>query len=237
MRCAGTLLIVKERTLVGELMDNPGLDARKHERALAGLARLNRLSGAARPITRAITQLTSQPRITLVDVATGSGDVLLGVVRRLERAGIRVEAHAVDISEPALEAASDRCRKAGVTIHTHAADLIRDGLPGEFDVAMCSLFLHHLTDGDAVSLLSRLRERCSAVVVSDLDRSRPGLAAAAIAPRLVTRSPVVHTDALRSVRAAFTPGEAAAIAERAGMRSATVQTIWPYRWLMTWRAP
>jgi hypothetical protein len=44
----------------------------------------------------------------------------------------------------------------------------------------------------------------------------------ALASRLVTRSPVVHTDAVLSVRAAFTKPELLSLAERAGMPSASL---------------
>jgi hypothetical protein len=68
------------------------------------------------------------------------------------------------------------------------------------------------------------------VIVSDLDRSRLGLLLAWLGTRLLTRSPVVHVDSLRSVRAAFTRDEAAALATRAGLTSWRLTMHWPCRW-------
>ena len=68
-----------------------------------------------------------------------------------------------------------------------------------------------------ISLLYKMR--CAArrlVLVSDLVRSRAGYALAAAVPRLLTRSRVVHVDAVRSVEAAFTPEEFRLLAAEAG---------------------
>lgn len=226
---------MRQRELIGELMDDPALDPEQHRAALAGLARLNALSAASRPIARAIASLAPSRSFTLLDIATGSGDVLLATVRRLRRAGLEPQAHALDASPLALDAARRRCEGVGIELRTIAADAIRDGIDGEFDVAMSSLFLHHLRDGEALALLRTLGERCRAIVISDLDRSRAGLAAAAAVSRLATRCPVVHTDAVRSVRAALRPEEAGTLARDAGLRDIALRRIWPYRWLMTGR--
>jgi hypothetical protein len=73
--------------------------------------------------------------------------------------------------------------------------------------------------------------------VNDLSRSRWNLGLVWCATRLVTRSRVVHVDGPLSVRGAFTPAEAAKLAERAGLTGARVAERFPCRWLLTWRKP
>ena len=73
-----------------------------------------------------------------------------------------------------------------------------------------------------------------AIGVTDLDRTRRGLALAWIGSRALSRSPIVHFDALASVRAAFTRDEIAAIARAAGLEGCTVQSAWPARWTLWW---
>jgi hypothetical protein len=75
------------------------------------------------------------------------------------------------------------------------------------------------------------------VLVNDLCRGATGLALAHLACRLLTRSPVVHTDGPRSVAAAFTPTELAGLAAEAGLTGATVTRHWPCRMLLSWRRP
>jgi hypothetical protein len=73
------------------------------------------------------------------------------------------------------------------------------------------------------------------VAVDDLVRGAAGYLMAATAPRLLTRSPVVHVDARLSVRSAFTPEEARELAEAAGLSELDVRRHWPGRFLLTAR--
>lgn len=227
--------------LVGELMDEPGLDPSAHRRALRALARLNTLSRADAPIWRAIRahharQVHAAP-IRLLDVAAGSGDVLLRVCRRAAREGIDMIPVVCDISPEACALAEARAEQLGVRLKTHALDATRDPLPTGFDVACCGLFLHHLTDSDATRVLSAMRHAASngLVLVSDLARTPLGLSLAAAVPRFTTRSHIVHTDAVRSVRAAWARDELRTLFTNADMPNPSITRVWPERWLATWK--
>jgi 2-polyprenyl-3-methyl-5-hydroxy-6-metoxy-1,4-benzoquinol methylase len=212
---------LRTRDLRPEWMDDPALDADLHRDALRGLARLNRLARPHRAIVRElapIARMQSRP-LRLLDLATGGGDVLRGVLDGLRRRGVRVEATACDISARALETAA----AAGTDAAFVRCDALRDPLPAGFDVAMCSLFLHHLEDDDAATLLRRMGEAAPVVIVSDLVRSPLRLAAVHVVSRIVSRSPVVRHDAPQSVRAAFTPDEARSLVHRAGLRLRTLR--------------
>ena len=101
-------------------------------------------------------------------------------------------------------------------------------MPAEFDVAMSTLFLHHLSDDEAQALLARLGKIAQkAVVVDDLCRSRRGYALAWMGTRLLTRSRIVHVDGPLSVKAAFTAVELRSLAQRAGLGTSTIRTIGP----------
>jgi 2-polyprenyl-3-methyl-5-hydroxy-6-metoxy-1,4-benzoquinol methylase len=131
-----------------------------------------------------------------------------------------------------------RARKAGIDVAFFRHDVIRESLPAGYDLVTCSLFLHHLTEEEAVTVLERMKEAARiAVVVSDLRRSRAGYLLAWAGTRILTRSSIVHFDGPVSVRAAFTLDEALMLANRAGLAGARVESCWPYRYLLTWRRP
>jgi len=217
------------------LMDDPRLDPIEHEHALRGLARINTLSLAGAPIASAIRlRFEAGSRLTLVDVAAGSGDVTLGVARRLKRQGIGVRVIGVDVSGRAVEACRDRFAGSGIEAEFRIGDALRDE-PPPGDAVMSSLFLHHLTDDEIKRLLESMGRAARRVVaVCDLSRSRAGLIASRIVPRLLTRSSVVHVDAVRSCRAALTCAELSELATAAGLRGAVVRRAAPFRMLMTW---
>jgi hypothetical protein len=71
-------------------------------------------------------------------------------------------------------------------------------------------------------------------LVSDLRRCGYGLALAYVASRVLTRCDVVHIDAVKSVRAAFTQNELAQMAAEAGLDQAQIARRWPARMLLLW---
>jgi hypothetical protein len=146
----------------------------------------------------------------------------------LQRA--RVLTASAGISEAATETTTDATSAAaspGATgprgLQWARCDVLdpAGGLPrlaAAHDVVISSLFLHHLEDDQVVTLLSTLaRARPRLVLIDDLRRSRWGLALAFCASHLLSRSPVVHHDALVSVARAFRPSEVAALATCAGL--------------------
>lgn len=221
-----------------ELMDQPALDATAHDRALAGLARLNRISRSAAAIWRPIKKsMRSEPsrRWRLLDVACGAGDVSLSVARRAAKAGYSLEMAGCDFSEQAIAHAQRRSRAMKIEAGFFHRDVLVDGLPEGYDFITSSLFLHHLDERDAVSLLREIGARANVLgVISDLRRTRLGYAMAVVAGRGLTRSRIVHVDGPLSVRGAFTTDEATTLAHHAGLEGRfQIRKIWPQRFLLT----
>ncbi len=236
------------RVLQPEWMDRDDLDPAMHRQALRGLARLNYFSGGSAVLWSAIRrELFPHGPNTLLDVATGSGDLPLGLATRARRAGIPLAITATDKSELALSEARVASAKAGFsgegiqTLEWVLADALESEstpcLPaGPFDIVTCSLFLHHLTEEQAEKLLGQLAARTRRLLlVNDLDRSRWGGAVVWLASRLLSRSPVVRFDGPASMGGAFTRWEASALAARSGLRGASVSWRWPCRWLLEYR--
>jgi 2-polyprenyl-3-methyl-5-hydroxy-6-metoxy-1,4-benzoquinol methylase len=220
-----------------EVMDQPGLDPATHHRALQGLARINRWSRSAAALWPAVAGAAARAGrpVRVLDVATGAGDVPVGLWKRAMRAGLPVEIAGCDISPTALEHAQQRATAAGAGIEFFRHDVLAEPLPGGWDVITCSLFLHHLSDDEAAAVLKRMRDAAgTTVTVSDLLRSPAGYLLAWAGTRLLTRSWVVHTDGPLSVRAAFTVDEVRRLADAAGLGGAQVTTRWPCRFLLTW---
>jgi len=216
-------------------MDQPDLDAKKHAQALRGLRRINRLSRSGTALWNRIAALApegSSTPLRVLDVACGGGDNAVTLAGQAQRSGRRVEIEGCDISAVAVECARAQAGAQGVSVQFFACDALR-ALPGEYDVVTCALFLHHLSDDEAVTLLRNMAAAARRLVlVDDLVRGRAGYLLAWFGCRLLSRSPVVHYDGPVSVAAAFTPDEAKAIAGRAGLRDVTVTRHWPQRYLL-----
>lgn len=234
--------MLNSRVLDAELMDQPGLDVHIHEQALQGLRRVNAWSRTADAIWRAIRDTARRHELTslrVLDLASGGGDVCRQVLRLAQREGMQLTIHGWDRSETAVEHARRQAAAAGLHgLEFTQRDALTDGMEGPYDVIMSTLFLHHLADDQAVTLLRRMAAVARhGVLVDDLLRSRWGLWLAICGCRLLTRSRVVHADGPMSVRAAFSAYEVRALAGRAGLSGFTLDRHWPQRFLLTWNRP
>jgi len=227
-----------------EVMDQPGLDPGRHRRALSALARVNFVSATAGSFFPHLVGLQARlgsSKLRILDVASGGGDVAIRLWRRAGRAGLDWRIAGCDLSPVAVEHARERALREEAEVYFFVHDVLA-GPPvqGAFDAVICSLFLHHLDDGQAAGLLRALAGvggGPEAILVNDLDRSIVGLGLAYLVPRLLSRSDVVYADGPASVRAAFTRAEALHLAGEAGLTGAEVRRCWPFRWLLTWRRP
>jgi SAM-dependent methyltransferase len=229
------------RVLEPEVMDDPHLDEDLHFGALRGLARLNWISFSTRLLWAEIWKLRtangSRP-LRVLDVASGAGDTALRLWRRARRRDLPIEIVGVDISDKANRYAEQRARACGAPLEFRSLDALADPLPTDFDVITSSLFLHHLQHAQAELLLKKMSAAARRLVlVQDLRRTTAGFCMAYGAARLLSRSNVVHTDAVLSVRAAFTVEEARELASAAGLAGATIVPRWPGRFVLAWRKP
>ncbi len=219
-------------------MDQPTIGEVEHRRALAGLARINWLSNSSGifwPPLRQLADELDRP-LRVLDVACGGGDVTISLAHRARRAGLAWEFAGCDMSAVALTVARDRADAAGLPVTFMQLNVLESPLPDDFDAIICSLFLHHLDEPDAETLLRNMAGATRRMVlVNDLARSRCGYFLAQVVARIVSRSHVVHVDGPLSVAGAFTPDEAVALALRAGLAGATVRRRWPERFLLEWR--
>lgn len=221
-----------------ELMDDPQLAPAAHERALRGLARLNWLSRSPDilwPPIAALARRLQRDQLRLLDVASGAGDIPLRLWQRARRHRIDLQVQGIDVSPQAIAFARRRAAQHGAPIEYEQLDALRDPVPGGFDVVTCSLFLHHLQPDEVQRLLAKMGQATEhLVLVQDLRRSRSGWWLAYLASRMFSTSHVVHVDALRSVRAAFSAEETRQLALDAGLADATTRPRWPFRYLLSW---
>jgi SAM-dependent methyltransferase len=232
---------IRQRHRRPEIMDQPELSSDRHTRALRDLARINFLSHSDGILWPELSDLARSiaPRVPRVlDVATGGGDIPIRLWRRAQRANLDLHLEGCDISPVALEHARHRATESGAPVRFFEYDALSGPILTGYDVVMCSLFLHHLDETQAVAFLRRMAEMAGRLVlVNDLQRGWMGLLAAHVVTLLLTTSDVVRVDGPRSVEGAFTQAEARTLAERAGLAGARLRSRWPFRWLLTWRRP
>jgi len=229
---------LSHRNLQPELMDQPDLDPKTHRKALSGLRRINFLSGSVGilwPAIRRLAEKTAAERIRVLDIGSGGGDLAIALWKKSRRHSIPLEIVGVDISDVAVESARTQAKQTDARVQFEVCDALTQPLPDDFDVVMCSLFLHHMQEPEAVQLLRTMAAAANRLVlVNDLRRCATGYWLAIAACHLFTRSHIVHVDGPRSVAGAFTIAEVHALCDRAELENIRIQRRWPFRYLLSW---
>lgn len=229
------------RTQQLELLDQLAEHASNHDVAgnLRDIRRVNRWFGGTRAVLNAVKPMLdergSAAPLSILDVATGSADIPAAIVTWAVRTGSAVRIVATDL-QPDIVAVARAAERPGCII-VEQADALRLPYPDHsFDVALLSLALHHFAPDDAIRVLRQMgRVARTALVVSDLERSRMGLAGAWLVGNLLTTNRLTRNDAPLSVRRAYTAPEALALAHAAGWHGARVRRTVPFRFLLTGR--
>ena len=158
-------------------------------------------------------------QMRVVDLATGSGDIPRLLVDYARRIGAQIEIDAVDRQPATLEIARSLSGDYP-EISYQAANILEWDCAQLYDIALCSLVLHHFSDQDAVKLLGRCRELSKkSVLVSDLRRGLLLRAGVYLLTGLIFREPMTRFDARLSAQRAFSFGEMRELAIQAGWKN------------------
>jgi len=204
------------RTIARELMDEHVENADELAGNLRDIAFANAHLGGIAPVARAVRALA--PR-TLLDVGCGAGDVAVAIARDAASHGRDIRITCADVSEQMLDIARRAARDVPAIAFVRADGCALPYADGAFDVVVCTLALHHFEPGPAAAMLRELRRVARAgPVVCDLRRSAAAFAATWMWSR-TSRNRLTRHDAPLSVRRAYTPQEALALARAAGWRA------------------
>lgn len=196
---------------------------------LRDIRRVNQFAGGTAVVLRHLPELLADvphgTTVTLLDIATGSGDIPRALVRWGRRRGYDLRVLATDVSDDVLAVARRETADAPqITIEACDAR----ALPycgGAFDIAVCSLALHHFPRAEAVRVLAEMgRVSRRGIILNDLVRTWPGYVGAWLLGNATTRNRLTRHDAPLSILRAYTPDELTAMAREAGLTNISVTT-------------
>jgi 2-polyprenyl-3-methyl-5-hydroxy-6-metoxy-1,4-benzoquinol methylase len=202
-----------------EMMDRPQPVSAELKRDLHNLRQLNKLFGS-HALVMSFIRRWIQPgkHVRIVDLATGSGDIPRLVVDYARSIGAMVEIDALDQQSATLEIAKSLSADYP-EISYHNANILEWQSSKPYDVAHCSLALHHFSHHDAVRLLRHARELSQRfVLVSDLRRGLLATVGVYLLTALIFREPMTRYDGRASAARAFSYGEFLDLAADAGWK-------------------
>ncbi len=211
-----------------ELMDNEdSFDQELADASFAFISMVNRYFGGIAAawnfLRRELECLPADEVVRIVDAGAGACDIPVALALRARKLGRKLEFHCVEKSPAARRIAEQVIDRAGTDNVVLAGDDIFEYRPATpCQLAMASMFFHHLGDDAVVNLLGSMGQYVrGALFINDLRRSAAACAAARLLTCCTGHSGVRH-DALLSVRRGFTSRELAALISRVPGVSADV---------------
>jgi 2-polyprenyl-3-methyl-5-hydroxy-6-metoxy-1,4-benzoquinol methylase len=203
-----------------EWIDRPNVAPDLVREELRALEDLNRRLGGHQLVLDYVRELAGgnhrQP-LSILDLGTGSADIPRAIVAWARTAGLPIAVVAVDGNRVVLDAARESCRDwPEIKLEEHDLRELPHAA-GSFDVVLCSLTLHHLSQADALAVLRRMHEIARlGCVLNDLRRNWCAIWTMELIARTIIRSPILRNDGPQSCRAAFTIAELDNLARKAG---------------------
>jgi SAM-dependent methyltransferase len=217
---------------IRELLDAGTLDEASLDRNLRDIRRINGLLGWRAFTVQAVgreARALGSDAFSLLDVACGSADIPLAVARWATRHHQAARIVASDIS-PQIVAVARREAASEPSVTVEQQDALALPYPAQsFDIALCTLALHHFDPPSAVGLLREMARVGRRVLVFDIQRARLAYAGSVALVNLLAMHPMTRHDAPASVRRSYSAGELRDLAAQAGLRDAHVAVRFPFR--------
>jgi ubiquinone/menaquinone biosynthesis C-methylase UbiE len=195
------------------------------EDCLRDIARVNRLLGVHRMMLKLFAAFIrpGDRVVSMVDVATGQGDLPRLYVRWAAARGIHLEAVAIDnhpITAAVARDSSHRVPQIHVVVGEAQALPLADA---SVDLAVLTTSLHHLELPEAVRAIRELdRVSRRGFIVTDLVRSWGAYVGARLLALTVLRHPIARADGPLSVLRAYTTAEAHNLVRLAGVKGVKI---------------
>lgn len=216
------------RAQAEELMDADDLDPAVYADVVGDLARVNRVTMAARPTLAFLERASVDARrMRILDVGYGDGDMLRRIERWAARKGIEVELVGVDLNpRSAIAARAHTPPGSAIRFVTgDYADLAGEG----WDAIISSLVAHHMTHDQLVAFVAFMQANARCWLVNDLHRHGFAHWGFPILARVARWHRIVRHDGTLSIARSYRPDEWPPILAEAGVSDARVFRVFPFR--------
>ena len=176
--------------------------------------------------------LQNRQSVSVCEIGCGGGDNLVAIQRWCGKRNITVTLTGIDINLDCIQVARSTLASNGARL------LVSDYQLVEFeaempDIIFSSLFCHHFTDEQLVSMLQWMRKNAGlGFFINDLHRHWLAYYSIKWLTTLFSRSYLVKNDAPLSVKRGFIKEEWIRLLRQAGIDHNSLQWQWAFRWLV-----
>ena len=225
----------KHRSSQSEIMDDFELKGDDMKGVLTDLKNVNKWLGgndiSIKGIIKLLPEGAKEQTITILDLGCGDGEILRECARLAKREGYNFRLIGIDANAFILEEARRRS-----TDFQNITFLEKDVFSSEikeldYDIALCTLFLHHFPTEDLKTLLQRLINQAQVgIVVNDLHRSRMAFWLFKMVSYVIIKTSIARNDGLISVARGFKRRELERLSKEINNSTSDINWKWAFRY-------
>ena len=217
-----------------ELMDDLDCSGLELEQTLRELKTINRWLGGNHVTTDGLAKIMQRHphrSYRIADIGCGGGDMIGIMANWAKSQNIHVDFVGIDGNRNIIALAKTRLKERA-DIRWKVQNVFDPDFSKEkVDLITCTLFTHHFTDQELITLIRAFRRKARVgIVINDLHRHWFAFHSIRLLTRVFSKSPMVQHDASLSVLRSFTKADLEGILRAAGIESFEIRWFWAFRW-------
>lgn len=223
------------RSTQSEIMDSLDFKGAEMQHVLKDLKTVNKYLGGNKITINGIQRLLKNhpksKQIILLDIGCGDGESLRKCSDFARKKGFNFKCIGIDFNENIIEYAQQKSADYP-NLEFRKVDVIsEENLIPNCDIALFTLFLHHLSNEEIENLLrSVLQKSKLGLIINDLHRSKQAFNLFQIASKLLLRTKIARHDGLVSIARGFGKKDLESISEKIKNQQTTIRWKWAYRY-------
>ncbi len=223
------------RTSKEEFLDDFSLEGDELRDALDKIATINQWLGGNQitldGIKKLLTNYPKERLITIVDIGCGNGDMCRAVAYLAEQEKRTVKILGIDAN--AYTTRHAKVSSAAYPAIDYATMNVFDEsfAAVDYDIALCTLTLHHFTDEEILNLMSRLINKARiGVVINDLQRSGIAYRLFQLICFVFRLSELSRQDGLTSILRGFKKQDLLSFSNQLHVKAYSINWRWAFRY-------
>ncbi|WP_291779092.1 methyltransferase domain-containing protein [Cecembia sp.] len=226
--------IFSKRSLKKEWMDDLEAEGEVLVQTLKELKTINKLLGGNKVTTSALKKIVSnhpKKNYIIADIGCGGGDMIRIMANWAKKEGIHCQFIGVDANPNIIQTAKENLKDLHNVVFVCQNVFDEAFLKDKVDIITCTLFTHHFTDRELVSLFQNFMLKSSlGMVINDLHRHPLAYYSIRLLTQLFSKSPMVKNDGPLSVLRSFQRKELSYLIKTTGFHSFEIEWKWAFRW-------
>jgi 2-polyprenyl-3-methyl-5-hydroxy-6-metoxy-1,4-benzoquinol methylase len=225
----------KYRTQEAEVMDDFGMEGEILKDALDKIAKINQWLGGNQLTLQGVKGLlknrNTTQEITLIDIGCGNGDMLRTLAEYGQKNGMNLKLIGIDANNFTINHAK-QLSAPYTNISYCCMDVFQPAFQDlEYDIALCTLTLHHFKENEIRKLLAGIQERAKiGIVINDLQRSALAYRLFQIVCFVFKLNDMSREDGLISILRGFKRKELVTFSKQLQLNHYTIQWKWAFRY-------